>query len=169
MEFLLLGTVNDAFGLDGTLKIYSQTQFGDKRYQKGNKVYLFNTTNNERIEANVISYRHSGLFDYVKLNIINTKEEAEKIRHYEIHAEKTDDILAKDEFYYADLKDCEVIDENNNLLGTVLKVEEFPAQVTLRVKGVNGKQFLVPFVKFFIKNVDIKEKKITINVIEGLL
>ena len=109
------------------------------------------------------------MYDFVKLDIINTKEEAESYRHYEIQVIKDSKDLKKGEYFFADLKACEVFDENNNLLGKVKEVEEFPAQITLRVKANNGKEFLVPFVKFFIKNIDIENKKITINVIEGML
>ena len=168
-EYLLLGFITDSFGLDGTVKVLSKTQFGEKRYKKGNVVFLYNEKENSRVEAKVESYRHNGLFDFVKLDIINTKEEAESYRHYEIQVIKDSKDLKKGEYFFADLKACEVFDENNNLLGKVKEVEEFPAQITLRVKANNGKEFLVPFVKFFIKNIDIENKKITINVIEGML
>lgn len=168
-EYLLLGIILDSFGLDGTAKILSKTQFGDKRYKKGNEVFLYNEKDNSRISAKVENYRHNGLFDYVKFDIINTKEEVENYRHFEVQIIKDSKGLKKGEYFFADLKNCEVYDENNNLLGKVKEVEEFPAQITLRVKRENGKDFLVPFVKFFIKNIDIENKKITINVIEGML
>lgn len=168
-EYLLLGFVTDSFGLDGTLKVLSKTQFGDLRYQKGNKVFLFNSKENKRIEAKVESYRHNGLFDYVKLDIINTKEEAETYKQFELQVIKDNEILEEGEYYYVDLVGCEVFDENNNLLGKVKEVEEFPAQITLRVARNGNKDFFVPFLEVFIKNVDIENKKIIINVIEGML
>ena len=168
-EYLLLGFITDSFGLDGTVKVLSKTQFGDKRYQKGNEVFLYNEKDNSRLSAKVESYRHNGLFDYVKLDIINTKEEAENYKHFEIQVIKNNADLAKGEYFYFDLKACEVYDEKNNLLGKVVEVEEFPAQITLRVKKKDGKEFFVPFVKVFIKNINIEDKKIVINVIEGML
>ena len=168
-EYLLLGFITDSFGLDGTVKVLSKTQFGDKRYQKGNEVFLYNEKDNSRLSAKVESYRHNGLFDYVKLDIINTKEEAENYKHFEIQVIKNNADLAKGEYFYSDLKACQVYDENNNLLGKVVEVEEFPAQITLRVKKKDGKEFFVPFVKVFIKNINIEDKKIVINVIEGML
>lgn len=169
MEFLLLGYITDAFGLDGTVKVLSKTQFGEYRYQKDNVVFLYSEKLDSRVEAKVISYRHNGLFDYVKLDIINTKEEAESYRHYEVQVKKDLNDLEEDEFFYVDLVGCEILDEKNNLLGKVKEVEEFPAQITLRVKGVNGKEFFVPFIEIFIKDVDVANKKITINVMEGML
>ena len=72
-------------------------------------------------------------------------------------------------YFYSDLIGCAILDENKEVLGIVKNVEEFPAQITLRVKRNNGKDFFVPFVKQFIKNVDIDNKKIYIEVIEGML
>ena len=107
-EYLLLGYITDSFGLDGTVKVLSKTQFGVKRYQKGNVVFLYNEEKDIRLEAKVISYRHNGLFDFVKLDIINTKEEAEEYRHFEIQVLKNRNDLSKGEYFYSDLKQCEI-------------------------------------------------------------
>lgn len=112
-EYLLLGFITDSFGLDGTVKVLSKTQFGEKRYKKGNVVFLYNEKENSRVEAKVESYRHNGLFDFVKLDIINTKEEAESYRHFEIQVIKDSKDLKKGEYFFADLKACEVFDENH--------------------------------------------------------
>ena len=168
-EYLLLGIILDSFGLDGTAKILSKTQFGVKRYQKGNEVFLYNEKDNSRISARVESYRHNGLFDYVKFDIINTKEEVENYRHFEVQVIKDSKDLKKGEYFFADLKNCEVYDENNNLLGKVKEVEEFPAQITLRVKSNEGKEFFVPFIKEFIKNVSLENREIEVILWEGML
>ena len=39
MEYLKLGTIIGTFGVDGTLKIYSTTNMGEKRYKKGNEYW----------------------------------------------------------------------------------------------------------------------------------
>ena len=78
--------------------------------------------------------------------------------------------MAKDTYYFDDLVGCKVLDDMQTILGEVSLVEEFPAQLTLRVKRENNQpDFFVPFVKAFIKEVDITKKIIVINVIGGLL
>ena len=62
-----------------------------------------------------------------------------------------------------------IADENGQEVGVVKEVEEFPAQLTLRVKRAGKEDFFVPFVKAFIKRVDINKKEIEINIIEGML
>ena len=169
-EYLLLGYVSDAFSLDGTLKVLSKTHFADKRYQNGNKVFLYQPNTKQRMTVVVESFRKGGQFDFVKVQGVNSKEEALEFKGYEIHALKDYQIVDKDTYYYVDLVGCEVLDDKGEVLGKVSLVEEFPAQLTLRVNRTgNQPDFLVPFVKAFIKNVDIKKKQIIINVIGGLL
>ena len=169
MEYVKLGQINDSFGIDGTIKIYSSTQFGEKRYKAGNSVYFYNPQNKEYKEYKVISYRHSGLFDFVKFEGINTPEEVKELKGFEIVVEKNTRDLAKGEYFYSDLKNCRVISEQNEELGIVKEVEEFPAQITLRVKRNNKPDFFVPFIDEFIKEVNIDDKFIKIHVIGGLL
>ena len=90
---------------------------------------------------------------------------------------KDESILLKNEFYYDDLKDLKVYDEDKKEVGITIEIEEFPANLTLKIKTIEGKISFVPFNDFFIKNVDLDElfnidlenKTITIHVIEGLL
>ena len=58
-----------------------------------------------------------------------------------------------------------MLNSNHEILGKVSKVEEFPAQITLRVQRKGKPDFFVPFIKQFIINVDIENKEIIINVI----
>ena len=169
MEYLSLGKINDSFGVDGTVKIYSTTSFGNKRYQPGSKVFLTNPQNQERTELTVKSYRHNGLFDFVKFEEIESPEKVKEYKGYEIQVEKSNDVLDENTYYYSDLRGCKIVDENNNELGEVREVEEFPAQITLRVKRKGKQDFFVPFIKEFIKSININDKLIVIHVIEGLL
>lgn len=169
MEYLLLGYIVGSFSLDGTIKILSKTDFADLRYQKGNQVFLYSSKTKERLPVTVDSYRSNGQFDFVKLEEITSPEQAKSYKGYEVQVEKNYDNMEKDTYYFVDIVGCKVYDENDVLLGEVSQVEEFPAQLTLRVKRKGQPDFLVPYVKAFIRSVDIVNKKIVINVIGGLL
>ncbi|MFA6660234.1 MAG: ribosome maturation factor RimM, partial [Bacilli bacterium] len=77
--------------------------------------------------------------------------------------------LEKGHYYFSDLVGCQIIEEQGNILGVVSQVEEFPAQITLRVKRQGKADFFIPFLKEFILEVDISNKKINIRVMEGML
>ncbi len=169
MEYLSLGKIIDSFGLDGTLKVYSTTDNQKLRYKKGNKLFLYNEQEDNRIPVTVVSYHSSGNLDYVKFEEITSPEKGKEYKGFEIHTIKDANDLKVGYYFYSDLVGCKIIDQVNNELGIVSKVEEFPAQLTLRVRRENGKDFFVPFVKQFIKKVDIESETISINVIEGML
>ena len=169
MEYLSLGKIVGPFGIDGTIRVFSTTDNAPKRYKKGAEVFLYNEKTGQHTKYVVISYKMSGKFDLVKLEGINTPEKVDEFRNNEIHVLKDTSDLEVGYYFYSDLVGCKILDQNNNELGIVSKVEEFPAQITLRVKRNNQKDFFVPFIKQFIINVDIVNKSIIINVIEGLL
>ena len=169
MEYLSLGKILDSFGLDGTAKIYSTTTMGKKRYTTDNILFVVNPLSGERTTVTVEKYRHSGLLDFVKFKEYNNPEDIKLLKGYSVEVEKNQNDLNKDEYFFSDLRNCIVVDKDNNLLGKVIDVEEFPAQITLRVKKKNGQHFFVPFVDEFIKEVNIDDKIIQIKVIEGML
>ena len=169
MEYVCLGVIKDSFGLDGTLKIFSTTNMSTKRYKVGAVVFLYNPQTKELLDKKVIAFRHSDTFDYVKLEGIDNPEDAKMLKGHEIHVIKDQKDLDNDSYFYSDLRGCKVIDDKGKELGIVKEVEEFPAQLTLRVKREGKPDFFVPFIKQFIKYVDIKNKVILIEIIEGLL
>ena len=54
-------------------------------------------------------------------------------------------------------------------MGTIVAVGENLANDILSVKDNNGKEHLVPFVKEIVPVVDIKNKRIVVNNIGGLI
>lgn len=167
MEKLLLGYIIGSFGLDGAVKVLSKTNLSEKRYVKGNKIMLANKDEEVLKELTVSSFRHSGDIDFVRFEEIDNKELAESYKSFCLLVEKTND-LAKGFYYFSDLEKCNVISKGK-VIGKVIKVEEFPAQTTLRVKAEGGKEFFVPFIKEFINSVSIEKLEIDINLWEGML
>ena len=169
MEYLALGTIIDSHGLDGTLKVFSSTNYAEERYQEGNRVFLYDPNTKERKEFTVEDYRPSSRVDLVTLKEITTPEEAKKYKGFEIQIIKDRNDLEEGYYFYSDLRGCTIVDKDGKEYGIVKEVEEFPAQITLRVKRNNQKDFFVPFIKQFILNVDIENKKITVDIVEGML
>jgi len=160
---LKLGTITKTVGLKGEVKVYSTTSLASRRYKKGNKVYVGETL------LTIKSYRKlNSDFDVVSFEELPTIESVEPLLKKDILAEKDDSILKKNEFYYVDLENSDIYANNKNI-GKVVSVEEFPSQITLKCKTNDDKEFYVPFIPQFIFNVDIENKKIDINLIEGML
>ena len=168
MEFLTLGKIVKTFGIKGEAKIFSSTHFRKQRYKKNNKVFLFDEKTNKRLEVTVKSHRIDGDFDMVSFVEIKDINELLPFVGCLVQVEKDNKLLSKDSYFYSDLIGLDVYDENEILLGKVKKVEEYAAYQTLRVEQNEGKDILIPFVKAFIKDVDLDNKKIIIFHWEGL-
>ena len=76
--------------------------------------------------------------------------------------------LPKDTYYYKDLLGSKVYLNDGILYGEVIEVSSNGKQDLLRIKLVNEKETLLVFVNAIIKEVDIKNKAIYLNEIEGL-
>ena len=80
------------------------------------------------------------------------------------------DNLQEDEFLIDELVGMEVFDNSDgSKLGFVIGVSNNGASDLISVKTMTKKICLIPFVKAIVPEVDIKNKKIIINNIEGLL
>ena len=166
MEYLKLGKIIDTFSLDGTVKIFSTTTNQDIRFQKGKKVLI--KTEEEYKEVTINTYRHSPKGDYLRFDEITNVDEATLLKGKELFVIKDRNDLKEGYYFFSDLIGCDTISDGEKV-GQVIDVEEYPAQITLKVKANNGKIFFVPFVKAFIKSVNIESKQIDIVLLEGML
>ena len=166
-QYLTIGKIIDSHGLDGSVKVYSTSTNIEMRYKKGNVVFI-TIENEEKKNLTIQAVRFQPPLLIVKFKEINNANEAHELKGKELLVVKDYNDLKEGYYFYSDLKGCSIISEGETL-GKVIEVEEFPAQLTLRVKRENGKTFFVPFLEQFIKSVDIDKKEIEINFMEGML
>lgn len=106
----------------------------------------------------------------VKLKGIDHIDEAVKLRDKILYAEKSDlNELPENTYYVKDLLNMEVFDADDNSLGIL--VDWFPtgSNDVYVVKTENGKQILLPAIKQVIKKIDVENKRMTVELMEGLL
>ncbi len=168
MEYLKLGTILKTRGLKGQVKVYSTTEFALDRYKKGNNVILKNNETNEIKEFEIESFSSDGQFDYLTFKGYNTIESITPFLKYDILIIKEENPLPKNMYYHQDLINCEVYSDNS-LIGKVIEVEEYTSKKSLRILLNNNKTLLLPFIKVFIKKVDIDNKRIDVNLIKGMI
>lgn len=167
--YVIAGKVINVRGLKGELKIFSTTDFAKERYKKGSNVFLYNPTTEKREKITIQSFKQMGGFDYVVAKEIDSVEKADLYRGYIVQIAREDlGKLRSDEYYYFQLIGCEVFDSKQVLLGVVIEIMDNGAQKLLRVNK-EDKTRLIPFIDPFLKTVDVANKKIIIQEIEGLL
>ena len=101
---------------------------------------------------------------------IDTIEEAEKLKNLQIKID-SDNIgeLEENEFYFHEIIGCEVFDENNKTLGEIVEILTPGANDVWVIKAENGKEILIPYIEDVVKKIDVTNKRIDIEVMEGLI
>lgn len=118
---------------------------------------------------NPITIRNiQGFDDYAIIHFkeINDRTEAESLRDEYLYVEK--DFfpeLDADEFFLDDLLGCQVLDEQNEILGEVSEILSPGAHEVLVVEGTQ-EELMIPVVEEWIVRIDISDRKIYVRSIE---
>ena len=122
-------------------------------------------------ELNVVSVRFHKHFAIIKFKEFNNINDVEIYKGCDIYLpkDKVEESLENDEYLISDLIGMDVYDEDGSCLGIISDVGENLANSLISVKDANDKEHLVPFVKELVPVVDIKNKRIVVNNIEGLI
>jgi 16S rRNA processing protein RimM len=167
-KLLSIGKVLNFVGLSGEVKVgYS----ADKKELITNLKRITVVQNSKEIDLTIKAVRFYKQHAYIKFNEINTLEEAIGLKNAYLKIPKTEikQYLDKDEFLIDDLMNKEVFDDKNNLLGVVTNIVNIKEEDILAVTTKEGKEILIPFVKELVPEINLKENKIIVNNIPGLL
>ena len=105
----------------------------------------------------------------LKFDDVDSIEEAEALRGLGVCVEESDAVeLEEDEFYDWALEGCLIVETNGSEIGRVSEVFRAGERVNLVVEGVE-KEYMIPFVRSICTEVDTDEKRITVDLPEGLL
>lgn len=167
MEYLEIGQIVNTSGLDGTIKINAFTD-NIKRFDKLKTIYV--DFKGEVKEYSILSVRYNKNQVLLNLKDIDSIEKAEKLRGLFVKIDKKDAVkLPKNSYFIADLLDSEVYTEDGVLLGKIADIFPTGSNDVYVVKDELGKQILLPATQEVIKDIDIKEKKVTVKLLEGLV
>lgn len=166
---LKVGKIVNTHSLKGEVKVISSTDFEEERFKKGSKLLI--TRGNQLIREVVVqSYRNHKNFLLVKFEGIDSVEEAEKLKNLQIKIDSDEvEELEENEFYFHQIIGCEVFDENDKNLGEIIDILTPGANDVWVIKGENGKEILIPYIEDVVKKIDITNKKVNIEVMEGLI
>ena len=166
-EYLEVGQIVNTNGLKGLLKINPFTD-DITRFERLKTIFIEHKK--ELLEFEIESVRYQKKQVLLKLKGIDTIEEAEKYRedYLKINRNK-EEKLPEDTYYIVDLIGLDIYTENGELLGKLDDVFSTGSNDVYVVKNSEGKQILLPAISDVIKNIDLEQKKIVVNLIEGLL
>ena len=167
IDYILIGKIVNTHGIKGEVKVMSETDFKSDRYHKNNKTYI--DFNNEKIFVKIISFRSHKGFDLLTFEGLDDINLVEKYKGFSLYSEnKKPKDLKKNEYHEIDLIGLEIC-QNNVIVGVINSIKTYPQCDYLEIKKNDGEMKLVPFLKEFVLDVDIQNKKVTIIEMEGLL
>lgn len=166
-EYLEVGQIVNTNGLKGLLKINPFTD-DITRFERLKTILVDHKK--ELLEFEIESVRYQKKQALLKLKGIDTIEEAEKYRedYLKINRNK-EEKLPEDTYYIVDLIGLDIYTEGGELLGKLDDIFSTGSNDVYVVKNSEGKQILLPAISDVIKNIDLEQKKIVVNLIEGLL
>ncbi len=167
MEKILIGKVVNVVGIKGEVKIYNYST--PDRFEHLEHVYL--EKKNNLTEYKIQKARHTGNTSVVLLEGINDRNQAEFLVNSAVYIMEEDlEELPEGIYYIRDLIGCKVIDlETGVEIGVITNVDQSSAQDNYEIKLANGKLTLIPAVKEFIKEIDIKSKQVKVKLIPGFI
>ncbi len=167
MEYIEIGQIVNTNGLKGVVKVNPFTddigKFEDLKY-----VYIQLKNELKKIKIEQVRYNKNQVL--LKLEGIDSIEEAEKYRNFYLKTEKeSQEDLGEDTYYIVDLIGLDVYTDKNEYLGKIEDVFPTGSNDVYVVKDNLGKQILIPTIADVVKEVDLKNKKMIINLIPGLI
>lgn len=174
-NFIAIGIITKTIGIKGNLKIISLTDF-PHRYLKLKKVFLYNEKDKKFLlneSENNYEFRISEckIFDTylnIKLDGYDSIEKSGKLRNFILMIDEKKRIKLQDgNFYFYELTGSRIFDKGN-LVGKVDSIVNYGSGDLFNVK-IGEKEILIPFSKEFVKKIDIKNKRIDVELIDGFL
>jgi 16S rRNA processing protein RimM len=164
--YIPIGTITNTHGLKGALSVKTDSDFKESRYQKGNTLYI--EYKGAYIPVKVKGYFTKGSLDILTFEAFDSINEVEKFKASTLYVLDADrEALEEDDYYYSDLLDLKVYNEEETFIGTISAIKDMPQGAILVVKREGLKDALIPFRKEFVKTVT--KTHITIIEMDGLL
>ncbi|NLJ58580.1 MAG: ribosome maturation factor RimM [Tissierellia bacterium] len=163
-DYIKVGKIVNTHGVKGGLKCMPMTDYME-RFEE--LKYVFTEKDHKKREINKVWY-HKGMV-YLQLENINDMNTAQlfKDTYISILEDQLRE-LPEDSYYLFDLEGMEVYSNQGDYIGKITEIYQTGANDVYQLKN-KGKSYLIPAVKEVVKEVNVRDKKMIINVIEGLL
>ncbi|MBI5402553.1 MAG: 16S rRNA processing protein RimM [Ignavibacteriae bacterium] len=176
-KYISIGKITKAIGLKGYVKVLVLTDFPE-RYSDLGKARLYSEK-----EDRLLTNSHTGKDEFIVNDVIFERDFVKiQFRDFEdinltgsligciiVIDESERKELEDGRYYFYEMVGMDIINEGKKI-GRLETIENYGAQDLLKIRlDENNKEVLIPFIEDFIKNVDTKERKVYIEVIDGML
>lgn len=169
-EWFQVGKIVNTHGIRGEVRIISQTDFADERYQIGNELGIGLSPDGPMTRVTVESHRRHKNFDLLTFEDYPNINDVEKFKGQNLYvSEDQMGELGEHEFYYHEIIGCAVLTEEGEELGKIKEILSPGANDVWVIQRKGKRDLLIPYIEDVVKVVDPAEKKVVIHIIEGLI
>jgi len=166
-EFIMIGKVVSTQGNKGEVNVLSLTD-SIERFKNLDNVFLRNKNNQTILGVEKIRIKNDMVI--LKLKDIENLEEAKMIVGSFLEVERKNAVkLSKDTYFIFEIIGLEVYNENNIFLGKVENVISTGSNDVYVVGRKDKEELFIPAIHNIVKNIDLEKKRITINMVDGLI
>lgn len=161
-----IGTITKAFGIRGEI-IVRPTTPSVERFSKLKRVLVGRTEETvQEMSVSSVALQDRG----VRMSLVDVKSrnDAERLVGTLVFVEEKNRIrLPRGTYFTHDVVGLEAVDQHGRVVGIVQEILRMPANDVYVIRG-NGNEIMVPAVKEFVKEFDLKKKVIHVHLIEGM-
>lgn len=162
-QYLEIGKIVSVFGIKGEVKVQPWCdspqflcEFDTLYYKSGTPVNILRS----RVAKNIV---------VMKIDGVDTVEQAQAIRNRVLYMDRSDVELEKGSYFIQDLIGMTVIDEDTHqVYGKICDVTETGANDVYHIKNDDGTMYYVPAIPQVIMKVDLDKKEMIIKPLDGL-
>ena len=118
----------------------------------------------------VVSCRPHGNVAVIKLEGVDTVEQAQALKNTVLYMKRSDVNLPKGKWFISELIDCRVVDADDNTVeyGIITDVDSGLANDVWYIKTKDGNEVLIPAIKDVVINCDVENNVVYIRPLRGL-
>ena len=169
MKFYNVGKIVNTHGIRGEVRVIPTTDFVDERFAKDAKLYLAGKQGEEPLELTVESARpHKGSL-LVKFAGYDNINDVEVFRNRELKVSEEDQQPLEDgSYYYHQIIGLTVKTVDGRELGTIKEILSPGANDVWVVQRPQKSDLLLPKIDDVIKNVDLEQGIVEVELMAGL-
>lgn len=168
MNYYDVATIVKTHGIKGELQVISLTDFPEERFQPGSQLFI-ETDDGQHQAVEVESARPHKQFMLIKLkgydNINDVLQFAKK--KLQVSEDQQDD-LPKGQYYYRQIVGLDVKTTDGQHLGQIKEIMPTGANDVWVVARANKEDLLLPAIPDVVKNVNLADGLVTVELMEGL-
>ena len=167
-ERIAIGVIRKAHGVRGEASVEPWTDFIE-RFDAVSNVTLVSPDEVSTRETTIESWRAHGGRALIKFAGISTPEEVQQMKEWTVEIpEEQARALEPDEYFLHDLAGLHLIDSKGRDRGEILEAYQGGGGILLNVKRRDGKIYEVPFAQEICTEINLKERKIVVDLPEGI-